>query len=329
MSERSTERPSTPPPPLDITAVFPELRDLAATTIRLHPRKGEPGVRDSSLGGPLLWPAGEPWPTCEESHPSNESVLVPLEIRTWDEAEDWAATLGPGAQLNTSQVRLDGGPAWANLDRSEHPPYPMIGVLQVYARDVPELPFPHGTDLFQLLWCPNNHDEPWYGPRPVAAWRHAASVTEPLTDPPQTTFDTPLNATSYLPAPCVFLPERVTEYPHPYDLPDTLRDRLQAWDAEQDIDRPYRRLLSTAPGTKLLGHPNWIQGPRWPVCVCGRRMTHLVTIASAEYGDGDRWNDMPTGSSPHGIMIGDVGDMYLFTCTARNHRPLEGDVQFT
>lgn len=328
MSERSTGRPSTPPPPLDITAVFPELRDLAATTIRLHPRKGEPGVRDSSLGGQLLWPADEPWPVCEEPHLPNESVLVPPEIRTWEQAGHWVATLGPGARLDTSRVRFDGVPAWASLDRSEHQPYPMIGVLQVYARDVPGLPFPYGTDLFQLLWCPNNHGEPWYGPRPVAAWRRAASVTEPLIEPPQTTFDPPYNASCYLPEPCVLLPERVIEYPHPCDLPGTLRDRLQAWDAGQEADCPYRRLLSTAPGTKLLGHPNWIQDPRWPVCLCGRRMTHLVTIASAEYGDGDRWNDVPTGSSPHEIMIGDVGDMYLFTCTARNHRPLEGDVQF-
>lgn len=214
-------------------------------------------------------------------------------------------------------------------DLFDHVPYPMIGVLQVYARDVPELPYPEGTDLCQLLWCPNNHDEPWYGPRPVVAWRHAGSATELLTDLPHTTFDAPVNAIDYVPAPCVLMPERVTEYPHPYDLPDILRGRLQAWDGEQVIDRPYLRLLSTAPGTKLLGHPNWIQGPRWPVCVCGRLMTHLVTIASAEYSDGERWNDVHTETSPHGIMIGDVGDMYLFTCTARNHRPLEGVVQFS
>lgn len=286
-------------------------------------------MHDSSLGGPLLWPADEPWPSCAKPHASDESVIVPPEIGDWDEAEDWLATLGPGAQLDRSQIRLDGGPMWANLDRSKHPPYPMIGVLQVCARDVPELPFPDSTDLFQLLWCPNNHDAPWYGPLPVAAWRHASSVTRPVSDPPQTTFDTPLNATSYLPAPCLLRPERLVEYPHPFDLPETLRDRLQAWDSEQDTDRPYQRLLSTAPGTKLLGHPHWIQGPHWPVCVCGRRMTHLVTIASAEYGDGERWHGVPTGSSPHGIMIGDVGDMYLFTCTARNHRPLAGEVQFS
>lgn len=329
MPERSSGRPSSAPPPLDITAVFPELSDLAATTIRLHPRKGEPGVRDSSLGGPLLWPADEPWPACEEPHPSNESVLVPLEITTWDEAEEWVASLGAGARLNRSRVRIGGGPMWADLDRSSHPPYPMVGVLQVYGRDVPELPFPHGTDLFQLLWCPNNHDAPWGGPRPVEAWRLAASVTEPLAAPPRTTFDTPLNAADYLPAPCVLFPERVTEYPDVHDLPDTLRDRVEAWDAEQDTDRPYQHSLSTAPGTKLLGHPDWIQGPRWPVCVCGRRMTHLVTIASrGDYGWGDRWDPVPTESSPHGIELYRSGAMYLFTCTARNHRPLEGVVQW-
>ncbi|MDX3232642.1 hypothetical protein [Streptomyces sp. ME19-01-6] len=26
-------------------------------------------------------------------------------------------------------------------------------VLQLYAADVPDLPFPPGTDLLQLLWC--------------------------------------------------------------------------------------------------------------------------------------------------------------------------------
>lgn len=319
----------TKPPSLDITAVFPELRDLAVTAIRLHPRNGQPGTQDSSLGGPLLWPADEPWPTCEEPH-SLDSVRVPVGIRTWREAEEWVATFGGQAELITSQIRPDGGPMLAILNGSRHPPCPMVGVLQVYARDVPELPFPHGTDLFQLLWCPNDHAEPWHGPRPVAAWRRAPSVTDLLIDPPPPTFDDPYNAIVYRPAPCVLHPERVTEYPNPYDLPDALRERVQAWDEEQDADRPYLRWLSTAPGTKLLGHPGWIQGPTWPVCLCGRRMTHLATIASTEYSDAGRWQspDLPFGSQPHGILIGDAGDMYLFTCTARNHRPLEGESQF-
>lgn len=33
-------------------------------------------------------------------------------------------------------------------------PLPLVAVLQIFARDVPELPFPQGTDLCQVLWCP-------------------------------------------------------------------------------------------------------------------------------------------------------------------------------
>jgi hypothetical protein len=50
--------------PVDIAQVFPELRSLAKSATRLHPRRGEPQVRDSSIGGPLLWPADEAWPAC-------------------------------------------------------------------------------------------------------------------------------------------------------------------------------------------------------------------------------------------------------------------------
>ncbi len=51
---------TTPPRPVDIAELFPELRDHCATTTRLHPRPGTPGVGDSSIGGPPRWPAGEP-----------------------------------------------------------------------------------------------------------------------------------------------------------------------------------------------------------------------------------------------------------------------------
>ncbi|MEU0600681.1 hypothetical protein ABZ484_20955 [Streptomyces sp. NPDC006393] len=51
---------TTPPRPVDVTALFPELAPLARTATRLHPRPGSPTVHDSSVGGPLLWPADEP-----------------------------------------------------------------------------------------------------------------------------------------------------------------------------------------------------------------------------------------------------------------------------
>jgi hypothetical protein len=56
----------TPPPsPIDMPRVFPQVTTFARTTIRLHPRKRSPTVEQSSVGGPLLWPVDEPWPTCD------------------------------------------------------------------------------------------------------------------------------------------------------------------------------------------------------------------------------------------------------------------------
>lgn len=68
-------------------------------------------------------------------------------------------------------------------------------------------------------------------------------------------------------------------------------------------------------------------------------MTHLATIGSEESenfenGAGTRWKaaDLPDRFSrnhaPHGLMIGDVGSMYLFTCTQCPDRPLGVNVQF-
>ncbi|QLE75271.1 hypothetical protein FGW37_30045 [Streptomyces rectiverticillatus] len=53
---------TTPPRPVDITAVFPQPAPPARTATRLPPRAGAPSPHDSSVGGPLLRPADEPWP---------------------------------------------------------------------------------------------------------------------------------------------------------------------------------------------------------------------------------------------------------------------------
>jgi hypothetical protein len=54
------------PLPFDVEAVFPELIGTAREVTLLYPRAGQPGSGDSSIGGPLLWPADEPWPMCAE-----------------------------------------------------------------------------------------------------------------------------------------------------------------------------------------------------------------------------------------------------------------------
>ncbi|TQL75627.1 hypothetical protein FB566_1136 [Stackebrandtia endophytica] len=59
---------TTPPRPHDLVSLFPELAEYARSAVRLHPRWGDPGIEQSSIGGPVRWPADEPWPTCDREH---------------------------------------------------------------------------------------------------------------------------------------------------------------------------------------------------------------------------------------------------------------------
>jgi hypothetical protein len=45
---------TTPPRPVAITELFPELEEHSATATRLHPRPGAPTAADSSVGGQFV-----------------------------------------------------------------------------------------------------------------------------------------------------------------------------------------------------------------------------------------------------------------------------------
>ncbi len=57
---------TTPPPIVDIASVIPSLASKARQTVRLHPRLGETDANACNIGGRILWPNGEEWPTCKE-----------------------------------------------------------------------------------------------------------------------------------------------------------------------------------------------------------------------------------------------------------------------
>jgi Domain of unknown function (DUF1963) len=279
---------TTPPRPVDVEALFPEVATHRRAATRLHPRRGKPGVRDSSVGGPLLWPAHEPWPHCMHVHP---------------------------------KIGFDPPPPG---------PVPLVPVLQLYATDVLNLPFPPGTDLLQLLWCPYDH-EPHYAPRPELRWR-ATDINGPLLALPPRPTGAPDN---YMPAPCVLHPEQVVEYPQ-WDLPEQLGEALkERFDQlEEETGWSYWYDLSIAPGIKAGGYPGWTQEPDWPDCDgCGKRMDHLLTIDSAEFDGGSARAWLPEEDRPavgtifdlpyeqrHAIqsapdlMIGDMGGVYVFIC---------------
>lgn len=282
------------PVPFDVESLIPELAGLGRETTLLYPRSGEPGVHASSIGGPLLWPADEPWPLCAE--PGHWRPLrTPTEV------------VGPE-------------------------PVAMVPVVQLYARDVPELPFPSAMDVLQVVWCPLIHDDEVGSALPKAYWRNEQTVAagRVLPEPP-----VPYECDEdFMPRPCTVTPTRVVEFPHgdlPVDLAQALSQRFD--EIEEALGFSYYE-MATAVQSKVGGYPGWLQEPDWPDCRCGRRMDHLLSITATEPVEGC-WSPLdeqePGSSDPgpntttdptvvdaigHGMDMGDLGGMYLFVCSA-------------
>ncbi|RSS79158.1 hypothetical protein EF903_31770 [Streptomyces sp. WAC05292] len=209
----------------------------------------------------------------------------------------------------------------------------MVPVVQLYARDVPGLDFPAGTDLLQILWCPLVHQDDQYAAGPRLLWRSTEQTAAGAVagEPPR-----PHTAEEdYLPRACAVSPTAAVEYPN-WDLPEGLADllgeRFEAMEAERGYDY---FAVATTQQSKVGGYPGWTQQPDWPDCAgCGTRMEHLVSITATEPGGG-RWLPLddrdPRGGAAvpswlaeadpavldtfgHGMCLGDLGGMYFFVC---------------
>lgn len=213
---------------------------------------------------------------------------------------------------------------------------PLVPVLQLTKSDVPALPFRPGTDLFQLLWCPN--DPSGAGPFCRAFWHDAAA--ERLARVPDALLG---HDPSLVPRPCELHPEPVRELPGWWALPADMRERIDAYErAERNGHPDYHYLSSVARGTKVGGHVAWIQDPDVPRCASGHTMEHLLTVASAEFDGGTwpRWcavEDAHVWGGPYeprhavqsaaDLMMGDMGSCYVFVCRVCEGWPIASILQ--
>jgi hypothetical protein len=347
---------TTPPRP-DMVAVVPELAAYARTATRLHPRPGAPWVGDSSVGGPLLWPAEEPWPVCTADNAT--AHRVPYLRRPADERQirrilsaAWGRTpRGQRLRIFKEERALlahaDRPVPTSELDRAG--PLPLLGVAQLYRRDVPDLPGPKGADLLQVLWCPfSGHGGAGdWDLGMVLRWRRAAEV-----DPERVLVEQPeppvMQSDNFLPEPCVLHPEQVVEYPELALLPDALQQRLRRW--ARDAGQHYYGYdgVAVAPGWKVGGWTRGVDRWRWGrplVCACGELMELLLKIEGAEWGydedrgvypwrpvedaDGDgEFEVFPWQTQPTMIMIGDGYRLWVFTCPASADHPARTMVEW-
>ncbi|MFE2942883.1 hypothetical protein ACFXKG_28080 [Streptomyces sp. NPDC059255] len=338
---------TTPPRPFDVAAVFPQLAPMARTATRLHPRPGSPSPHDSSVGGPLLWPAGEPWPYCEGPHEWDgmNAPLSPEDVRVQRHIRAMVASRPAGIpemsrytpEERAIDNRINDGRPWPEG------PIAMLPVAQLYVRDIPLLrpPGQAEADLLQILWCPFDHPA---HPATALFWRSAAAVTDVLGTPPE---PPAVQFPGYLPQPCLLSPEQVTEYPHYMELSKELQQRLEDWSSWQAAgaavdssyaDAPkelYKKWLSISPGWKTGGWTRWgLTDPMPRICpACGTGMDPLLTIATTEWNDttanwapvGDQARaPLPPGTRPANYTLIDLArgyDLQLHVCPASPDHP--------
>lgn len=316
---------TTPPRPVDLVTLFPELTAHARTTTRLHPRLGDPTSADSSFGGPLLWPAEELWPECGEVHPGDWRHAVwtreprrNVFERRWERDSGLPDFIPDEAEAHVL-TRIAAG-----LDPADGA-MPLIPIMQLYMRDVPGLVGPPGADLLHVLWCPADHEANWM-PCVRLFWRQTSEIGQVVVTPPVPTV---IYDKEYWPEPCVLHPEQVTEYPHRSHLPDELRQQIDDWEDspsnESGLD--YQNDLSVAQGVKVGGWEPWsFRDPSPTDCgVCGSLMQPFIYIDSSEWDMNQHWmplEDRIAGASKApSINIGRSYGMQIYTCPASFDHP--------
>ncbi len=217
--------------------------------------------------------------------------------------------------------RLGGGILWPAEEAwpvCKHDGRALIPILQLLKHDFPELDFPKGRDVFQLLWCPERHDDFDWGPVAEVFWRASQDID--VVAQPLDLLDIVNSENEMLvPYECELNPERIVEFDTSSDAYEII-EQLETESLEPVDYQPI------APGCKIGGYPDFAQDPYYPPCeVSGQPMEHLLSIADHEF-DGSsyrRWmtkedwprrdeND-PSICEPTGIIIGGGGYFHVFT----------------
>lgn len=313
-----------------LLAALPALAGRVRPAALLRPAAGAPGMRESSVGGPLLWPRDEPWPTCGGPHVRDvREPLTDEERAAWqridrglDERRRSAGgePQGPTALEAVERAAIMAGAqaldmvTWerVRLVREEAgPPVAMVPLVQVRAADAGEaaagLPWPAGTDLVQVLWCPNDHEAPpgaegaaqargSGGPTVAVRFRatgaEGAGAAGLLREPPHPD----LRDASYVPQPCVLDPLVVPDLPPAAELPAGTAAEARAWAEAHGVG--FDLDLAARPGWKLGGWPRRASAP----CACGAAPRLLLTVESHESGPG--------------VNVGRYGELCVFVCPA-------------
>lgn len=195
-------------------------------------------------------------------------------------------------------------------------------VIQIYRDDFPKFYFPSEKNLFQLFRCPNGdcpdafsdqYDQKMFHFYFQVSRAANKNLAPPIVDNP--------NLDPQVPD-CLFKPVETHDYPNYDEYPIKEWDALEKKLGEQLIE-VFIENYTARIGTKFNGYPSWTQYPDYPKCSCGRIKEFFFQLSSDDSQDGQEYPPPPDQWSPHGIMIGDVGNIYFFVCKECGEKSIE------
>ncbi len=185
----------------------------------------------------------------------------------------------------------------------------MIFVMQIYRRDFPRFPFPPKASLFSIFRCPypdcpNTSDAA--DRRLLMMYLAPGKWVSPYPPAVPSNYEQPISQ-------CVFRPSLFWDRPSSLNWRSmspqimSLFRRLSTQLGENGALR-VKRSITARQTIKIGGFPSWQQHFLTPVCPCGKPKEFVFQLSSGQ---------------PHGLMIGDAGNIYFFVCKACGPRTME------
>jgi uncharacterized protein YwqG len=222
-------------------------------------------------------------------------------------------------QLEANISKMGGTPNLKNFESypvCEHCNTKLNFVLQLKKPDFPNFYFPDKKNLFQLFRCPNFEcegiDFEKFDLCMYHYYHNDDSTIEEKTGNHEVRDVANPNFEEKVPD-CKFHPKEMIDYPN-YDDTESNFYSIVEEKYEEEVGEYLFDKYSARIGTKIGGYPSWTQSPNYPICQsCDKEKEFLFQLSSEEIED-EYETRTSKEWSPHGIMMGDVGNIYYFYC---------------
>lgn len=198
---------------------------------------------------------------------------------------------------------------------------PLNFTLQLYKKDFPNHYYPTDKDLFQVFRCPNYKCSGAFNEKydfTTYIYYHKVEGLKPKDFEKPTRVKKSKHDEEEVPD-CFLEPKTAGDFPS-FDE-DFYYEKLRAFEDKYG----YEILEDTHPkiGTKSGGYPSFQQGSNYPICECGKVKEFFFQLSSEDLEDGVESPSHWTMWSAHGIMIGDLGNIYFYVCKSCGEKSIE------